>query len=350
MAGGQGNDTYVVDNVSDVVTEAASAGTDTVQSSVTHTLGANVENLTLMGSAAINATGNTAANTLTGNSGNNTLDGGTGADTMIGGLGNDIYVVDNVSDVVTEAVSEGTDTVRSSVTHTLGANVENLTLTGSAAINATGNTLNNILTGNAKKNVLKGLAGDDTYIIGAGDSIVEAVNAGTDTVQSYITHTLAANVENLTLIGDAVINGTGNTLNNVLTGNSKSNRLNGGTGNDSIVGGGGQDKLTGGTGLDKFIYKSVQESGVGSSLRDTITDFKGSKEKDLIDLSAIDAFKGTAGNQAFVYIGSNAFTGTRGEVRFSAGVLQMNTGTDKIADMEIALTGVTSFSTNFLIL
>jgi len=223
--------------------------------------------------------GSSSGDVLFGHAGNDTLNGGTGADTMIGGLGNDTYVVDNTADKVTEKAAQGTDTV-----------------------------------------------------------------------QSYITHTLAANVENLTLIGDAVINGTGNTLNNVLTGNSKSNRLNGGTGNDSIVGGGGQDKLTGGTGLDKFIYKSVQESGVGSSLRDTITDFKGSKEKDLIDLSAIDAFKGTAGNQAFVYIGSNAFTGTRGEVRFSAGVLQMNTGTDKIADMEIALTGVTSFRQNFLIL
>ena len=70
---------------------------------------------------------------------------------MAGGAGNDIYVVDNVADVVTEAASAGTDRIDSSVTFTLGANVENLTLTGTAAINGTGNTLNNVLTGNSRR-------------------------------------------------------------------------------------------------------------------------------------------------------------------------------------------------------
>ena len=101
-----------------------------MQSAVTWTLGANVENVTLTGTAAINGTGNTLANTLTGNSAANRLDGSAGADTMMGGTGNDVYVVDNAADVVTEGSSAGTDRVESSLTHTLAANVEDLTLTG----------------------------------------------------------------------------------------------------------------------------------------------------------------------------------------------------------------------------
>ena len=148
--------------------------------------------------------------------------------------------------------------------------------------------------------------------------------------------------------GNDRLNGKGG--DDFLDGGNGIDTIIGGSGNDSIIGGVGKDKLTGGKGLDKFIYKSIGQSGVGSKLRDTITDFKGSTDKDLIDLSAIDAFTGKTGDQAFVYIGSNAFTGKQGEVRFSGGILQMNTGTDKVADMEIALTGVTSFSQNFLVL
>ena len=135
MSGGAGNDTYIVDNAGDVVTEALNNGIDTVQSSVSFTLGANVDNLTLTGTANLNGTGNGDANVLTGNGGNNTLDGGAGADTMVGGAGDDTYKVDNVADVVTEAagVGSGIDTVQSSVSYTLGANVENLTLVDAAS-------------------------------------------------------------------------------------------------------------------------------------------------------------------------------------------------------------------------
>ena len=173
MTGGAGNDTYIVDDAGDTVTEALNEGTDLVQSSLSYTLGANVENLTLTGSANINGTGNGDANVITGNSGNNMLDGGAGADTMTGGLGNDTYVVDDVGDMVTERSGEGTDTVQSSVSYTLGANVDNLTLTGSANINGTGNGDANVITGNSGDNILTGGGGADTLI---GD-------LGTDTAQ-----------------------------------------------------------------------------------------------------------------------------------------------------------------------
>ena len=169
MTGSTGNDTYVVDNVGDSVTDSAFfGGVDTVQSSITiPALSTFVENLTLTGAAAINGTGNALSNTINGNAaantlsglagndvlngnagndvllggdGNDTMNGGTGIDNMTGGAGNDVYVVDSIFDGTIEAAGGGTDLVQSSVTRTLGANLENLTLTGAGVINGTGNT------------------------------------------------------------------------------------------------------------------------------------------------------------------------------------------------------------------
>ncbi|WHZ22888.1 MAG: Alkaline phosphatase [Nitrospira sp.] len=254
LTGGAGNDTYVV-GTGDTVTEASGQGIDTVQSSVTWTLGANLENLTLTGTAAINGTGNTLNNTLVGNSGANVLSGGTGADAMSGGAGDDVYVRDNTGDTVTENSNAGTDTVQSSLTYTLGANVENLTLTGTGAVNGTGNSLNNVLTGNSATNRLTGGAGDDTYVIAAGDTVVESSGGGTDTVQSSVAWTLGANLENLTLIGTAAINGTGNTSNNILAGNGANNTLSGLGGNDTFLysRGGGQDRVIDNSGASDIL-------------------------------------------------------------------------------------------------
>ena len=235
MIGQTGDDIYVVDNVADVIVEGIGFGLDSVEASASFTLSSTVENLTLTGASPINATGNTATNVLTGNSAANRLDGGAGADTMIGGGGDDIYVVDSATDIVTEAAAAGTDRVDATITYTLGANVENLTLTGTAAINGTGNTLNNTLTGNSAVNTLSGGAGidtmqggggNDTYIVdNAADIVTEAASAGTDLVQASVSYTLSANVENIVLIGTASINATGNASNNTLTGNSGANRL-----------------------------------------------------------------------------------------------------------------------------
>ena len=165
LIGGAGNDTYITDG-GDRITEAVDGGIDQVQSSATHTLGANIENLTLTGTAAINGTGNGLNNILRGNAASNVLNGSTGNDTLIGGAGNDTYVTDG-GDRITEGVDAGTDLVQSSVSYSLGANLENLTLTGAAAINGTGNSLNNVIRGNAAANTLNGGYGNDTMIGGA---------------------------------------------------------------------------------------------------------------------------------------------------------------------------------------
>jgi Ca2+-binding RTX toxin-like protein len=265
MRGGAGNDRYIVDSLSDVIDEQGNADTDDrVDSSVTvnlKTLGAGlIEHADLLGTPAINATGNDGNNSLSGNDGANVLDGKGGADKMVGGAGNDTYIVNNSGDQVKETISGtagGIDLVKSAKSFALGANVENLTLLGSGNINATGNSLGNVLTGNDGANILNGGGGNDTmaggkgndtYVVNAaGDAVNETVlnssGGGVDTVESSITFSLAThtNVENLTLTGSGNIKGFGNGLNNTIIGNSGDNYLDGGAGNDAMKGGAGND-------------------------------------------------------------------------------------------------------------
>ena len=241
LNGGLGNDTYVL-GAGDTVVEALDEGIDRVVVIATYTLGDNLEELILDGVAACDGTGDALANFLVGNDAANVLDGSTGADEMWGAGGNDTYIVDDTGDSIWEDVGQGVDLVKSSVTFTLSADVENLTLTGTSAINGTGNALANLLSGNSAANVLAGGAGNDTYVVSSGDTVTEGSNAGTDTVQSDVTWTLASNVENLTLTGTGVINGTGNTLANILIGNAAANTLSGWP-ERTDVGGAGQRHL-----------------------------------------------------------------------------------------------------------
>ncbi|MEJ1121257.1 M10 family metallopeptidase C-terminal domain-containing protein [Phyllobacterium sp. CCNWLW109] len=193
MHGGADNDTYYVDNANDYVNEIGTSGVDRVISSNTFSLsdtyriGGAVEYLTLAGSTNINGTGNSLNNLLHGNGGNNALyglsgndtiygwigndilDGGVGSDTLDGGAGNDKYYVDNIGDRVYEASNAGTDVVSSSITFAAGGqNIENILLTGSASINATGNALNNYLVGNSGANIISGGVGNDLLTGGEG--------------------------------------------------------------------------------------------------------------------------------------------------------------------------------------
>ncbi len=320
LIGGAGNDVYNVDNLSDVVSEETAlgsgvdaGGTDTVNSSVSYTLGSLFENLTLTGSAVIDGTGNGLNNTLVGNSaanilsgggGNDSLNGGLGADTLLGGAGNDVYTVDNTGDVVSEETAlgsgvdaGGTDTVNSSVTFILGNFFENLTLTGSATIDGTGNGSNNSLIGNSAANILSGGdgndslngglgadtllggAGNDTYTVdNTGDVVSEetalgsGIDAGgTDLVNSAVTFALSGFIENLTLTGSATIDGTGNSLNNTLNGNTANNVLSGGDGNDILNGAVGDDTLIGGAGNDSLIGGLGADTHLGGAGNDTYT-------------------------------------------------------------------------------
>jgi len=346
LVGGDGDDIYVVDNSLDIVTESSDADIDEVRSSITYTLGDNLENLTLIGSGKINGTGNSLDNVLTGNSGANslngaagddTLSGGAGADTLIGGAGDDILSGGAGSDFYIFSKSDGYDTIAGdggNASDVLYFNDSNLSeavfsqdgndlvisltgagsvtvekwidnknnrigkfkfldgvyvpflgtenadsLSGSAAVDLMlgydgndvlkgqagndllyGNEGNDTLDGGAGADVLYGGADADMLIGGAGidtlvggdgddiyvvdnsfDVVTESSDADIDEVRSSITYTLGDNLENLTLTGSGKINGTGNSLDNVLTGNSGANILNGATGDDTLSGGAGSD-------------------------------------------------------------------------------------------------------------
>ena len=365
MTGGNGDDLYAVDNLGDVVIEAAGGGSDRVVASISgYVLAANVERLDLKGSA-LTGSGNSGDNLLVGNAldnvlngmggndtinggdgndvlnggdGNDVLDGGTGADTMTGGTGDDLYKVDSLGDVVIEVAGGGSDRVVASVSgYVLAANLERLDL-GASALTGTGNDIANILNGNGLDNLLRGMGGDDQIYGNAGkdtleggtgtdtlyggdgddwidggdgadimiggvgddtflvdnlrDVVSEAVGGGYDRVVASVSgYMLGANVERLDLGGSA-LTGSGNALDNTIYGNALNNTLSGlagndklygGGGNDTLIGGLGADTLEGGAGADTFRYGSAAEGG------DTITDFLSGT--DVIEIS-VAGFKG----------------------------------------------------------
>jgi Ca2+-binding RTX toxin-like protein len=258
LFGGAGDDTYLVEQIGDLVVEAAGEGFDTLRTTLaTLTLGAHVEAVVAANAIAHRFTGNALGNALTGGGGADTLVGGAGSDTLDGGAGldrlfggteGDLYRL-GAGDVAIEAAGQGTDTViaTAGTGAVLGANLEALVLQGTALVTGTGNALANAILGNAAGNVLNGLGGDDA-LAGAG-------------------------------------------------------------GADILSGGAGRDTLAGGTGNDLFRILSPGDSPLAGA--DRILDFSrgGAAGVDRIDLRIIDADAVAAGNQAFAFIGAAAFAG-----------------------------------------
>jgi Ca2+-binding RTX toxin-like protein len=274
LAGGAGNDRYEVDDAGDRIVEidnAAAGGADTVTTRVSFRLPAWVENLQLIGSAAIDGFGNGLANLLTGNDAANVLDGGAGADSMSGGAGADRYRVDHGDDRIFEYGVPGEDTVEASVSYSLGtSNAEVLMLVGTAVAGEGGDGTHDRLFGNGLANELFGRGGNDTLdggsgadlLVGgagndryqvddAGDTVGENPGEGVDTVFAGVSYTLASQVDHLELLGPAT-RGTGNALANRITGNGLANTLDGKEGNDTLSGNAGADSLVGGTGNDSL--------------------------------------------------------------------------------------------------
>ncbi|NUU38985.1 peroxidase family protein [Pseudomonas sp. C2B4] len=245
---------------------------------------------------------------LNGEDGNDTLNGGLGADAMNGGLGNDTFVVDNVGDTVTEALDGGIDLVQTSLaSYLLGANVDNVTYTGTANFTGTGNALANTLTGGAGNDLLNGgagadrmvgLAGDDTYIVdAAGDVVVEVLGGGTDTVQTTLSsYTLAANVENLTFTGVGNFIGVGNGVNNIITSGAGNDTLTGGGGNDILIGNAGNDSLNGEGGNDQLLGGLGADSLNGGGGDDTLDG--GDGDDGMIGDNGNDTLLGGLGNDS----------------------------------------------------
>ncbi|MDW8445546.1 MAG: calcium-binding protein [Acetobacteraceae bacterium] len=314
LEGGPGDDTYVVDDLSDLVIEQAGNGLDLVRTTIRFTLPDQVERLLLLGTAPIDGTGNSLANLITGNAGANTLRGLGNDDRLSGEGGNDRLFGDEGSDLLL------------------------------------GGPGNDWLDGGAGADQLDGGPGDDTYVVDdEADRIIERPGEGRDTVRASVSFALPAHVEELILVGAAPLAGTGNATANVITGNARANRLvglggddrlSGGGGDDRLEGGAGADTLTGGPGRDLFVYRAVADSRPGSASRDVITDF--TRGEDRIDLSPIDADGGTNGKQGFTFIGTAAFS-ARGQLRAvplgSDTLIEANVSGDLAPDFAILLTG-----------
>ena len=318
MYGGAGNDIYYVSDDTDFAYELADQGQDFVLAWVDHQLRDNVEDLQLMtngtgvigkGNALDNGligndfgnklygyngidmlSGNGGDDWLFGGGGNDYLHGGSGYDRMYGGTGDDFYAVTDTTDYAYENAGEGTDTVMTTINHSLRANIEKLRLDGSNDLRGYGNSLNNVIDGNYGNNLLYGRDGSDDLRGFDGNDILYGEN-----------------------------------------------------GNDLLQGGTGQDRFYGGSGSDTFLFRSGDLAGLVSGTADRIHDFS-QAEGDKINLYEVDFNSLVDGFQGHIFIGNAAFSGTAGEMRYEQvsgqTYIRIDTDGDSTADLAIRLDGI----------
>ncbi|MGL4965434.1 MAG: beta strand repeat-containing protein [Inquilinus sp.] len=272
--------------------------------------------------------GSSGVNVLRGFSGDDLLRGGGGADSLIGDGGTDTATYYSSAAGVTVDLVANTGAGGDAQGDYVG--VENVTGSNVGGDSLTGDSVANILRGWGGDDVLRGGAGADTLDGGTGTDI-----ASYYTSKAAVTVDLAAGTGSGDAQGDILVsieNLNGSNFADTLAGNGGANVLRGLASRDTLTGGGG---------ADRFAYSAVSESAVGAN-RDVITDFS-QAQGDRIDLSPIDADTGTAGNQAFSFIGSGLFTGVAGQLRSITGggqtVIAGDVDGDSVSDFHIALTG-----------
>jgi Ca2+-binding RTX toxin-like protein len=341
--GGEGDDTYYLDDAGDTASESLFAyNNDLVYSSLATTvLGENLEHLVLTAAGAADGTGNALDNQLTGNAYANVLDGLGGEDTLIGGDGDDTYGVDSGGDVIIETATGGIDTVRSSSSYTLGANLENLVLVNPGGTWGTGNDLANVITGNDYGNSLSGVdgndtldggggkdtlnggagndslvggTGDDRYVVDAGDTLVETATGGIDTVVSSVDDWVLADYFEHLVLG-AFNSGTGNALANTITALGGDNTLDGGAGADTLTGGFGRDTYVVDSSADVIVETDPYDTGEVDTVLSTAATYTLSNFVENLRLMAAGNQNGVGNalaNTIFAGNGNNVINGAGG--------------------------------------
>lgn len=288
MAGGLGNDVYVVDNIGDLVIEAANAGTDRVEAHISYTLTANVETLVLMGTAT-EGIGNELANTIIGNAANNILRGGDGNDRLTGAGGKDVLYGGSGAD--TFAFTQASHSIVGDMRDVIAdwSASDFIDLTGLDAKSGTAGTQRFVFVGQGAADRVIGPGQLKFYQYGGNTFIVGGIDADNQ-ADFQIEITGLHNIARSQLIGIAATNLVSTTGDDALVGTD---------GADLVYGNLGKDTMQGGLGADTFQYRAAAESAVGDR-RDVILDWE---SIDKIDLALLDADAVTAGNQDFSFIG-----------------------------------------------